>query len=173
MRPEKRTQLLRPRCKITVKNMNTRNPDIQDNLGLPLEKSASIWRVFCARWQSISTWTRTKLGKIWSTYLAKYVDQILPNFVLVHVDIDCHLAQKTRQIEADFSNGNPRLSWMSGFLVFIFLTVILHRGLRSWVLFSGRIYFFHILFWVLFFIFLWTFISLLFPFFICTFIQTW
>ena len=41
---------------------------------------------------------------------AKYVDQILPNFVLVHVDIDCHLAQKTRQIEADFSNGNPRLS---------------------------------------------------------------
>ena len=42
--------------------------------------------------------------------IAKYVDQILPNFVLVCVDIDCHLAQKTRQIEADFSNGNPRLS---------------------------------------------------------------
>ena len=47
---------------------------------------------------------------------------------------------------------------------YIFLTAILHRGLRNCHFFPGRIYFFHILFGPLFLFSVWTFLSLFFPF---------
>ena len=59
----------------------------------------------------------------------------------------------------------------------MFLTAILHRGLRNcFFLGSGRIFFFYILFGLLFFFSIWTFIfpflfGLLFPFSLWTFIP--